>query len=773
MKALKCSILLLISTLGIPFQAQNCIDYPMNSAVQVNHVFPDLLPITELFPFVYDLDFVTHSSEFFENQLSQGDKENLAEWMTQFEGSGINKNDLYFFLYQLGNQEFQQHKDQWRTNNPALAYAWKNNPELATYLEFAKDQHVKGSLPYNYWLDFTISTQNHHKSNLDSILVTVKNPWVKRRYAYWKIVDSYYQHLQQQEETSRNDLPKQEALTIWENYFDHGKKDWLYYSAFHYIAQLKGNEALFECFRFALDKRARTARLIDKAFLEEQAKASPDAKKQASALVLIELKNPGHSLPILKRIYQLDPTNRDLNFLILRELNKIENWILTKPIAGQDVVEYSYWDEELQLNYIENHRNDKHYLVEFSNWIKQLKQASPESDKVFLSMLEVYCTLLLEKPKEAKQAIQLLKNQVKEPKMQIQIELFEVILDFQLAHGRSVETEKKLMELTQSLSHTHFLENPTRAIAQVWRTCGMIYRKHRETEALGFLMTAQTDLISGSQWYYLEDLYKNASTKGLFELIKRIEQDPATEFEKFVCSKPQQFCESWRKVDCYPMEQIKDYYGMRLVRSKKMKEAYVWYSQFSDEELGKNPFSYIDNDPFIFRTTSSHPYRYNKRDFLMQYLSWEAALKENPNQPELWFYLGNAHLNMSHEGNSWPMVSNHYSSYDSEQDLIQEVSKEYVYGTDALPFYNNALKYSKDAKLSALVRMNMAYILYRTKKLEWHQEEGLFKSLCVKADDLERLNEITVNCDVYADYLNPFIKQGHRIAIDSKWAYGN
>jgi len=216
-----------------------------------------------------------------------------------------------------------------RPNSPnamvAFLYA-KKDLEAVNYLRFAKECETINAGVSDVWeRGEAVSAKAARKAIGQALRCarTTQNPQLSRRYAFQAVRLAFYSG---ESESIRN---------IFEEFFSKGDNDILKYWSLYFNCFGQENTALADfwaaqVFANAPDKRfAVYNQLYDKSSLESAVQYAASNEEKANVYVLEAVGKHFPALVDLERIYALDPDSEGLDFLLLREMNKIEDWIFT------------------------------------------------------------------------------------------------------------------------------------------------------------------------------------------------------------------------------------------------------------------------------------------------------------------------------------------------------------------------------------------------------------------------------------------------------------
>jgi hypothetical protein len=774
MKLQKVFIALLSSFFAVfPIKtAFNCVDFADANSIRVSHFFSDILPFNELINFYYEPDHYTYSTNEQTIVLSEADELNVQEWKQKLNDKNITDKDVISFLYELKPENYWKNKSAWDLNNRFLHTAKNKFPEAFSYLQILKDVNydIGEKIWYNNWNENEniIHRDQHLKEKLEELYHKTNDTFLKRRYAYKLISLYYYDYWFHGKNISYID-GKNPLTELFNLEFEKGNKDWMYYSAKHYYALQHGEDAMLEVYINAKDKRARVADLLTKTYLQTKFKQSNNQAEKATCLAIQIFRNPGPCLNEIKTVYNLQPTNRDFKFLVTREVNKLENWLWSKQISGMNFND-EFWYDENEKHFVVNYKNDLAYAGKVNQFLKQVynQKTTSNDDKLFLSLAISYIDILRGSFSSANSYLKDLST-YKDNKYALQAKVILFLLDL---HTKEIDKnfEPNLLNLLAEIKQNNKLDAAQYYVQQLTRTVAEFLKTKPAYRAKGFLLNTQNDLIRSSEYYYLSEMYNEASVNDIDEILAIIRKKNKTNFETMIT---QGFYQDYFDDTEYrqPVDTLRliDYKGLKLMRGNKLAEAYQVYANLSDSILNTEPFSYVRDDVFMFRYKHADEFIYNKKTFLAQLIKYKQQLLREPNHALVNFYVGNAYMNMTLYGNAWPMMSDYMSSSVEHKEYAKLINHHYFYGDWALPFFKKALQNVKDEKLKVLIQINLAFIKNIDKDPSFDEELSTLKSLCNNTKEFDNLLLVYTNCDMYYDYTNNFVRKGNRIAKQRFW----
>jgi hypothetical protein len=344
-------------------------------------------------------------------------------------------------------------------------------------------------------------------------------------------------------------------------------------------SSLTGDERyklLIQAFTYSDEKKLRCTQLFDTNY-------NPDLltkSEHSMAIVMTNLRNPGRAIDQISKAYALDKDNPYIPFLILREVNKLEDWMMTPLFYKNYSAGYthiftcgnkSWWsyangysyDDEKYYNDIEklraeNIRTDKQYLSELKSFLIKIFPQSTGEVKDYYAICLAHLCLLQENAAEANKYLSMVSDKAN-PTIKLQQKLetiwlaiktqdihsdtfkkvfVENISDLEKISSPGYDNRTMLYTLTLSLANEYLKKND--------RVYGNLMRL--KSEKYRYFCYHNNDNDSYYEYFYenctknaypsLEYFDHNATTSDMSQLISLIEKKDKTDFEKYLCNQP-------------------------------------------------------------------------------------------------------------------------------------------------------------------------------------------------------------------------------------------
>jgi len=695
-----------------------------------------------------------------------------------------NIDDIYLAIYKLEANDLNDKN----SPNTFVQYLHKNNDEAAiNYLKFAKSCSPYSQITYDPWERKGDHLKKQRNKKIKAALKKCSvesNEILKKRYAFLALRLAYYSGNESQ------------VNSIYTNYFNREKTDVIDYWAAYFKLCFEPSSAgrnveLAQIFEKCPDKHFAVNQLFDRKIdLPKTLEASKNNREKGNAIVMYALRNPNRSLDLLKELERVDPDNPQLKFLIVREINKIEDWVLTPKynLFPPSLEGDFYYSNEQENQYDQRVSSDKMYAQEFAGWISEftseekerslkLKFKSALEDQQNLRLASAYLMHIAGNTPEAiihynkigkieNPEIQHLFNQLnllaqvdahtsEKWITQSNIDLLsnsevENYSNFVFAIGREAEYNKQTSLAACLYSHlnknTEYWEE-----SEAWKTPNHVSNLYGD-----FYI---------NYFFYLDAEY---SIEEVQDLISRIEKNDF----------PNEWLTKYISTD---IERLYDLLGTKQLRENELDKAVEAFSKVSDSTWHNEAYWYdqmLDANPFYTNFYAEH----EKTDYdTVLYNKYQIAKKlksylekgddvNNPNRTQSYFIAANCYLNMTHYGNSWMMRRYWWSTNQIKSGMVDD--NEFARCDLAKKYYKKAYDLAKKEKQKALCLRMMGrcekYAQMEENEYDWNVDYDKFggyseyifsknktyKELKNKyPDDYETLIS---NCESFSEYYASF-----------------
>lgn len=605
-----------------------------------------------------------------------------------------------------------------------LKYLYANKKlDAIKYLAVAKKCEVLNSVyaENDVWERNTTDISKQ-KALLDNLVKTYKaetNLYFKKKYAFLAIRLAFY-------------IGNSEVIEdVFENQFKNAEKEYLYYwssyfNAFSNKSDAKMNEvaALLE---HSPEKYYASYYFFKDNFNLQKALKFAKTKEDVAHLYgYAAVQKVDQSLPYLKEIYKNNTQSKLLSFLLLREINKIEDWVYTPyytnylpSVQGNT----GYWndsEDKATTNTLRlRSESDRLYAKEVLSFIQSVAVSDTENPVLWkaseIQLLFItrdydaclskinefqtnYSSELVWEQIEKIKALCITSNQdhgnaILKPEIENIVQKYKKDQRFIFALGRELEFRGNIADglalLSLCVTQDDYSNNDVE-----WRGSRLKNSKYME--------------VFYSYFDYVDYVYDAAELQKVIQIIPSKNQ---TAFQRFLYQKLND-----------DFNYLKDVLGTKYIREDNLNKALLtfrsipgtyWQENYNAWERGKFDGNYVfDENPF-FKIRYTESFIENKDPFLVNKLSVTEHLVKyltkahNPNEKDrdyYYFLIANCYYNMSDAGNSWMM--RRYSSYASFRSDYNNESYidegEYRQNLKAKAYYLMAYKNAKTDKFKAL-----------------------------------------------------------------------
>ncbi|MBE8723671.1 hypothetical protein [Flavobacterium hungaricum] len=642
---------------------------------------------------------------------------NILDWYN-YANKKVSIEDIEDFNFNLSYTDVHSNSD-----NEFIKYLYANNKtEAINYLKIAKGCELTNESD-DAW-ERNENENNERRSKLLAKIVKItndeKNLYFKRKYAFLTIRLAYYSG------------DKNLIINIFESNFKDKKKDYLYYWSLFFYTFTKTNPAymtdIADLMANCSEKRFASYYFFKSDFkIDDALKQAKTKEDIANVYAFVSMQKKDKNLEYLKEIYKNNPKSEILGFLLLRELNKIEDWVYTPYYSNYlpSTQYYPDWSNDKDKITTESLRNnsehDRLYAQEVLDFINSVSINNVhdvlvwEASKINLQFITRNYTDCLknivsfEKKHQSEKVIDELKkikalcitaNQengkaVIKPHIQSIILKYKDDERFIFALGRELEFKGNivdglaLMSLIEGTTNENYNSDDVEWRGNRIKTSGNLAEFYRYFDYLDFVYTAR-------------DLQK---------IVNSIENTNVSEFQKAIYAKLYK-----------DKDYLKDLLGTKYIRENQLSNALktfktldkkYWDDNYNAWERGPYDEGYVfDQNPFYdFKHTKSfipHKEKYlvtklSVTEHLIKYINLanNVATKD---KAYYYFLIANCYYNMSDYGNSWMMrrysSSTWYGDNNGKESYIDEI--EYRSKLKAAANYKLAYQNAKTVKFKAL-----------------------------------------------------------------------
>lgn len=742
--------------------------YPEGESVRFS-LFNDFSFYSNLYQKYSYSQYYYNSNSLINSEQAYLFDENVNLWF-QYLNEKVDKKSIYEGLYLSSKRNVNRKK----SGNLFIRELNKSeNSALLSYLNFAKKCENFNGIMYEYsWEKVeTNSSKNATKAIKKALVLSqnIDNTFLKDRYAYLAIRMAYYNH-----EFAR-------VQSIFENHFEKSTdKNAIYYWALHFKTLSRKNSPrnnvdVANVFCNSIEKRDACTQSFDKRIsIEKMLYATTNDIEKANVYSYLTAIKSDFALKNLKKIYELNPNAEALPFLVEREINKIEDWILTPYYSNfnnsiSDANYYSgYWMEEALFKVQDERvKKDRAYAEQLALWMQQTKFKSSS-----WKLLENYALFIAGK-KDLTQNIKLIacendnENRFKEmllaldvvqsaEKPNLENEFVQNILMKEVKTGNN----KFVFALARELE---FKKNTTDAAYLFSKLNNNIDYYDGETNEVYWRPNGVQSSWFLNYYYdyflYLNDAYSTDEMNDLISDIKNMNKQ-SSDFEQ------------WKKQNLSKeIDRLFDLLGTKFIREDKLNNALNAFEKVNDTlwKSDNYPFkTYLNGNPFYTNFYQEHnksamdTIRYTKESITRKLIDLKSDFETNSGNKKAYaaFHIANCYFNMTQYGNSWMMRRYAWSQNFLESPLVDNF--EFFECNLAKKYYLEAYSSATNKKFKALsLRMagrcesyKMAFKTRNDFDLEQRNTPVNSYYFKLKNQFPEHYDELMSNCESFTPYYN-------------------
>lgn len=571
---------------------------------------------------------------------------------------------------------------------------------------------------------------------LNDILKIEKNPFIKNRAAY-QLVRMYFQtdDFENLRETYQHYFDLDDTTSVINPWALH------YYAIAEGISgdSIQANYLKSLVFARCDDKKYRmyTTFSRNEYILTETLKKARNDNERATILAMNIINYPGRALPTLIKLEGMKAPSDLMRFLILREINKLEDWLLTTELTISGPAAGSWENESVSEQYLKkNYQSDKLYLSDVISLVRRLKQNSSGQAAQWYSLALAHLLVMNDKNEEALVVLPS-ENQTGDAGINRQITIEKLFL----YSTAQLITQKDKWVLAASLfnrldsSIANGSENPMTAYSLCQRFSKAMLKQNDMARAMLFLDKATKYKYSTEDWnnnfqnsakhiipefdYYLcGNIDQSGTSSDVEQLIKIIYHDDRNSLDDFLC-----------RQDLPSLNQLTELKGSKLFREGKLRDAMTEWQTLPLEYWAENGSfnDYLGYNIYqpkeIYPEVRNNKRKANKLSILSAIISLEdSILKPSTGKYGNMLKLAHAWYNVSYYGHSW-ILAHYYKSCEPEAEKMNDAypgqpsrilddHDNYINNERAKQLYNKVYIESPDAEQRCEAMAMLQYLAY-------------------------------------------------------------
>lgn len=673
----------------------------------------------------FDYDYVN------ENFINNPPEANILDWYA-YTSKKVSIEEIKHFNYTMNLTDIHEN-----STNAFIKYLYENKKyEAIAYLKVAKNcEDINSEFNEDLWERKTSDLNANRITFLNKLIKLTnnqKNAYFKRKYAFLTIRLAHY--------LNRNDVIE----NLFATQFKNGKKDYLYYwSSFFHIFCQKRSESMVDIanlMAYSPEKFYASYYYFHSDFkLDIALKQTKNKEEIANCYAYASVQKIDKNLIYLKEIYKNNPKSEILGFLLLREINKIEDWVYTpyytNYLPSTEFGAYYYGDNKDIISTVtlrNRSEKDRLYAQEVLNFVNSVASNSVKNPLLWKAaqinlqfMTRNYttciqnCNSFIQNHKTNKclpeiekiKALCITANQengkaIIKPEIQATILKYKNDERFVFALGRELEFKGNLSDGLALISLIDGSYND--------------YYTEDDVEWQGNRIKTSGNLAEFYTYFdYLDFVY---SASELQIIVSNLNKSKNSQFDKFI------YTDLLKNKDY-----LTDLLGTKYIRENQLEMALktfkslnkiYWEHNYNPWERGEyNEYYSFEENPFYdFKHTEvfiQHKEKYIVTKLsVVEHLVKYQKLADNPatkDRDYYYFLLANCYYNMGQNGHSW-MMRRVYSTYwrtsgeNYDESFVDE--NEYRNGSKAIEYYNLAYQHAKTDKFKALCLRMQNYVDY-------------------------------------------------------------
>jgi hypothetical protein len=461
-------------------------------------------------------------------------------------------------------------------------------------------------------------------------------------------------------------------------------------------------------------------------------------EEKAAVYGILAFKNPARAYDQIVKMVDLNPKTSLLNLLLVREINKMEDWYYTDRYTGYGRAIGDYWYDdgsESRFKFIDekNFEADKKYLNKIKDWAANMLVSKSITNEGLWCTSLAYMSFMLDDPADVNFYSSKAAKYDSDKVIEAELKTIDLLSLVKFNPVIDKEYQDDLFEkLNEIKAYKNELYDYERFTGQIMLA---ISRKYLENKNVVMAALFETKVDGGTNEVY-EDWSSNAY-QGFNLLNENAKPADMDAFFALWNKKDKSKLETFLFEDMAPFKwRYTDLWATTYLREDRLKEALAIYETIPDSvwEVTNHDYHYyykqeLNANPFETRFSTSaiqedRSISYTKPDFVRELIRLKKEVKTNPkNNAYNYMLLGNAYYNMTYGGNSWYYTEYAWSAGDGHREGRPESCKyrddnkreNYITGERAKLYYELAEKTSKNDAFSAFCyRLQFKCLTLRT-----------------------------------------------------------
>ncbi len=469
----------------------------------------------------------------------------------------------------------------------------------------------------------------------------------------------------------------------------------------------------------------------------------------------------------LKEVYQYEPTSDMVGVLLVREINKLEEYYLTPTTtAGNSVLANAYYSRLADSSKL----RAQNHMKQLSAFCEQLSSEKKYPEYGLGKLAQAYMAWMQKDTKGGQAYMDELKGEKLSEKFNDQKQIIQLLLLAQGIQQYNDVNEATLLPSLKWLNEKVAHEVKTTTSSQDWGFYGQYpfaatarnfyqdimapaYLKQHDTSKAALVMLqgdATVKKVTEPSYQTINFWQNYLHSSAINKIVGWKKSAPATPYLNFLA----------KKLVTYKSDDLYELLGTAYLREHKYPEAAAALSQVSEKALNKFPTNFYDEkatgaDPFINQMPdypklmlNKNGKGYNKRQFAQAMAGFQKQIKADPkNASAYYFAMATAVYNTSTYGNAWYLISYNWSSTDYGRKSIYYYDADYIRTSNAEKLFLQARQLSSSAEFKAKCTFMAAKCRQKQIKLPSYSDFPDYNY--TKLQDAEKLYDKAVRRNPY------------------------
>lgn len=643
-----------------------------------------------------------------------------------------------------------------------------------SYLAFAKKCETLNSYASDPWERSSAFYSPQHESMIreaGQYAHAAGNREIGLRYAFLAVRMAYYAGA------------PEKLKQLYHTFFsDHKPATTIDYWAMHFMALGETDKTLqnfyvSQVFAWAPEKRFAVHGFYNREVpVADVLKLAKNNRERGAIWLMKGIKSPGKAMEAITKTYQYIPETEGAGFLLLRELNKLEDWIYTpaytyfSPSVGGD----KWWSERSSAGSIlANVARDRVYAGQLLHWMETTNTRKIR-DKKLLQLARGYLHSMTRDPAGALAVFnKAAPGFKKDTLLYEQLQLLRAVATIAVQpQGKAViprrleslilqQHEKKSYKFLFALGKELEFKGNTLDAAllfsrinegEQWGDDDRVRDQYMYWKNRKGVQWARDDYFNNS-FYYVDATYSIRQVKELLDAVRHSKTDDSFTRWKYAMLKKQ-----WPR--------YQDLLGTKYIRANDLPAALAAFKAVPDTLWQSKAYPYhlyLDANPFYANMYNEHTkvpadsVRFTKTEIAERLISYleKANDPRTEDRSRYYFLAANCYFNMTQYGNSW-MMRRYYWSGTEEPNFLED-DDEFFKCRLAAHYYLRAKQTAKNKKFEALcLRMAGRCEKYRIRYNESLTDEQVFRRnkyyAQLKRQFPDDYDDLISNCNSFETY---------------------